>query len=509
MNGNYSQETINAAREAIMSPMGGGNLPLALRKDITQATGLVWYDLRKPALLLYPYLEKMTPLRNRIPRVDGEGGTAIHWKGITAINKNNAGIGVSEGNRGAKVTTTTADYLAAYAGLGFEDAVTWEAKYASKNFEDVKALAALNLLRAFFLAEEPVLLYGNASVLLGQTPQPTVSAAHSPGSTPVGNFLNTTTYSVICVALTPEGASNYSSVSGGVAQTITKTNADGSSDTFGAGSAKQSASGTVTTGGAANDYAISANVTPVPNAAAYAWFIGLVGSERLCQITTINSVLQLTVPVAPAQLASALDTLDHSTNGLIFNGLSTFAQASANGGYVAFQPTGTAGTGTPLTSDGEGGIVEITAAFRYYYDTWRMSPGRMIISSQEVDNIRKKIVNAGNSTVLRMVQAAGAAKTDIVGGTNIIGLLNPYTQEVVPFEIHPNARPGTILFDRDEIPYPGANTGTVKEVELRQDYYQIDWPWTKRNFQMGVYADEVLKVNAPFVLGSIGNIANG
>lgn len=498
----YSQETIDAARAAIMNPMGGGNLPLALRKDITQATGLVWYDLRKPALLLYPFLASMTPLRNRIPRNDGEGGTAIHWKGVTGINTQNAGIGVSEGNRGAKVRTTTADYLAAYAGLGYEDAVTWEAKYAGKNFEDVKALAALNLLRAFFLAEEPVLLYGNATVLLGQTPTPTVAAAAS-----TGNFVNGTTYSVICVALTPEGRASYSSVVNGVAQVITKTNADGSTDTFGAGSAKKSASGTVLTGGGGANYVITATVAVVPGAAAYAWFIGTVGNEQLCQITTINSVSQATIPTG--QLASTLDALDHSINGLLFNGVQTFATQAANGGYVAAQPTGTAGTGTPLTSDGEGGIVELTAAFRFYYDNWRMSPGRIIISSQEVDNIRKKIVNSGNASILRMVQAQGAAKTDVVGGVNIIGVLNPYTQEVVPFEIHPNAVPGTILFDRDEIPYPGANTGVVKEVELRQDYYQIDWPWTKRNFQMGVYADEVLKVNAPFVLGSISNIANG
>jgi hypothetical protein len=47
----------------------------------------------------------ITPLRNLIPRVKGNGGTATNWKAITGINTTNVGLGVSEGNRGGAITT--------------------------------------------------------------------------------------------------------------------------------------------------------------------------------------------------------------------------------------------------------------------------------------------------------------------------------------------------------------------------------------------------------------------
>jgi hypothetical protein len=73
-----------------------------------------------------------------------------------------------------------------------------------------------------------------------------------------------------------------------------------------------------------------------------------------------------------SQLASALPASDQSRNLLVFDGLLTYcANAGTNGAYRAVMPTGTAGTGTGLTSDAAGGIVEITTAFRYFWDNYR------------------------------------------------------------------------------------------------------------------------------------------
>src|SRR5512139_2390353 len=89
-----------------------------LEKIFNTALGLVWYDLEPTAKLLYPVI---TPLRNMIPRVPGSGGTATNWKVITAINANSLSPGVSEGNRTAKIVTSTANKNATYKALGFED----------------------------------------------------------------------------------------------------------------------------------------------------------------------------------------------------------------------------------------------------------------------------------------------------------------------------------------------------------------------------------------------------
>ena len=61
------------------------------------------------------------------------------------------------------------------------------------------------------------------------------------------------------------------------------------------------------------------------------------------------------------------------------------------------QATGTAGTGTPLTSDGAGGISEFEVAFVNFYNKYRLSPTVIYVSSQELVNITKKVIGNGGA----------------------------------------------------------------------------------------------------------------
>src|ERR1041385_5278032 len=54
-----------------------------VRKDYP--SGLVGYDLEPAARVLQPLV---TPLRNKIPRVKGKGGTAANWRQITSLSTN-------------------------------------------------------------------------------------------------------------------------------------------------------------------------------------------------------------------------------------------------------------------------------------------------------------------------------------------------------------------------------------------------------------------------------------
>src|SRR5712664_1268745 len=235
----------------VKAALGAPNEVLA--KAITQGTGLVAYDLQAPALSMIPVI---TPLRNTIPRVKGNGGNAVNWMAVTGINTSKQNPGVSEGNRGAVVTTQVTPYNAPYRGIGLEDYVTFEADDASEGFQDVKATAALNLLRSVMIQEEKVLLGGNGSLAFGVAPTPSLTA--SAANCTIGASI---TVSVIAVALTHDGFYR-STVAGGLPAGVqVKTNADGSTDNFGGGVAQKSVAAAVAVSAGATN-SVAARVTP-------------------------------------------------------------------------------------------------------------------------------------------------------------------------------------------------------------------------------------------------------
>lgn len=492
-----NQQTLALVKEAL----GARNSALeqSLNKGITQATGLVAYDLQAPALSLIPVI---TPLRNLIPRVRGGGGTATNWMAVTGINTGKTGLGVSEGNRGGAIATAVTQYTAPYSGIGLEDFVTFEADDASEGFQDVKATAALNLLRSVMIAEEAVILGGNRSNPLGTTPTPTLVASGTGGT-----IAASLTVSVIAVALTLDGY-NRSSLAGGLpVAAISKTNTDGSVDTFGGGVARQSVAATIAVS-AGTTNSVAATVAVVPGAAAYAWYANTGGIERLFAITTINSVVITSLPGA-SQLASAVAAADNSVNAMVFDGILTFAAKGAtNGAYQGVMANGVAGTGTGFSTDGAGGIVEVTTALRYFWDNYRLSPDTLWCSAQELINITKKIVANGGAPLVRFTQDIGAEHSSITGGALVSAILNPITQTMLKLRIHPNLPAGTVLFTTSSIPYPMNGVGNVMQVKTRREYYQIDWPLRSRKNEFGVYADELLQVYATFSLGTISNIGN-
>jgi len=501
-------ELIKMAQRAAMPD----DLLKAFSQPSSATSGLQMYDLQAPSLKLYPVL---TPLRNMIPRVADGFGTQANWRAVTGINTSNQRAGVSEGHRGAVIAQSTVEYFAAYRAYGLENYVTWDADFSSKGFEDLKALAVLNLLQALMIQEERLDLAGNTSVALGTTPTPPVVAGTS-GSMPTQSAA-----SVICVALGPQAyldvAGHNMGVTGQVFDPttatvpgqITKNNADGSSDTFGGGAAQKGAAATVSVTGP--NGSISATVAPVKGAWGYAWFVGpSAGNERLAAVTTVNSVVLTSFP-SSGQLASSLPASDCSTSSLDYDGL--FAQAiKTNAAYYASLPTGTVGTGTGLTADGAGGIADFEAAFAAFYSRYRLSPTHIFVSAQELVNITKKIIGNSGAPLLRLTmdadQVAQGMTAGITAGARVGSYLNKVTGQVVQMVVHPLLPPGTILFFSESVPYPMPNTPYVVRKRLRRDYYQIEWPLKTRCYEYGVYADGVLQHFAPFSMGVITNIGN-
>jgi hypothetical protein len=497
-----SLESIKAAQQRPFTDPRLASLEKSTYSQSASATsGLTFYDLEPGAKLLYPVL---TPLRNAIPRVSGKGGIQANWRAITAINTSAQRFGVSAANRGGVLAVATQDYSAAYKGIGIETSVDFEAQYAGQGFDDIRGIAAKTGLEALMLGEEAIILGGNASVGLGTTPTPVLSDQATGGA-----LTANTTYSVICAALTLDGVM-YATVAGGVQGEITRTNADGTSDTFGGGAAAPSTSATISTANDGNaTHAIKASVATVSGALGYAWFWGAVGAEALGAITTINSVL-ITAAATGTQHASTLGASDNSTNALVFDGLIAQSVKAGSGSYVYTMPTGTAGTGTPLTADGSGGIVEIDLVLKFMWDNYRLSPDTMWVSSQEALNISKKILQGSNNAAQRFVFES--SQNAIGGGIMVRTYLNRFSMQggtVVDIKIHPNMPAGTLLMTTNILPYPLSGVGNVMQIRTRQDYYQIEWPLRSRRYEYGIYADEVLQHYFPPSLALISNIGNG
>src|SRR5207302_878195 len=332
---NPTQDTLDLVRGALNTPDD------RIAKTISISTGRVAYDLQAPAKNLFPVV---TPIRNSLPRVGGGTGTASNWRQVTALTGSgfDAMGWVPEGQRSGQMSYTTATKSASYVTIGEEDAASYEAISAGRHFEDIQARMTFRLLQKLMRKGEMAVLAGNASLQLGTPATPALSASGS------GATLPAATYSVIAVALTFEGYQN-SSLAAGVATTKTITGADGKTYVLSGGSSNKSANATqaVTLG-----QTLFASVTALQGAMAYAWYVGTAGAETLQAISTINSA-SFAAPLTSGQQAISAITADNSANpNYAYDGLLTSALKSGSNAYVSILPSGTAGTGTPLTASG-------------------------------------------------------------------------------------------------------------------------------------------------------------
>ena len=484
-----------------------GLMKESLTKNVTLATGLSAYDLVAPAKNLYPIV---TPLRNTLPRVGRlNPGDAARWRTITSI----AGSGydamgwVPEGQRTASMSYSAQLQVAPYLTLGEEDTVTFEAEAAAQGYEDIDATATLRLLQKTMRKEETALLGGNASLALGTPGAPTLTASGT------GATLPAATYSVIVVALSFEGYTN-SSVAGGVATTKTITGNDGNTYTLNGGSSNKSSN---TTQAATLGQTLFATAPIVNGAVAYAWYVGVAGSETLQAITTINSVAFSAPLLTGQQPASAIAGDSSRNTTLAFDGLLTVGFNPASSAYVQSFASGAAGTGTFLTASGRGSVVEIDNMLVEMWNAYRLSPTVLYVNAQEQRNITNKCLTSASGPLIRYNVAADSDNGGPYG-VSASGVVrwyyNPFSVDGgfdIPVKVHPDLPPGTILALCERLPvwYQSNQTPNVAEVLTRRDYYRVDWPLRTRRREFGVYAEETLAVYAPFGVGILTNIGNG
>src|SRR6266545_2200127 len=163
-----------------------------LGKDLTLtsplSTGLIPYDLEAPAKLLTP---RPTPLRNRLPRLPGQGTTREFRRILGFTGTGTGGVGYTSPflndsstaqfpaggltlRRGQKISYAADKKNVNYKQQGLSDTVIWSAQFAGQGFQDHRQLSRLALLNASMLVEERALLYarGTDSVFSGAIAAP-------------------------------------------------------------------------------------------------------------------------------------------------------------------------------------------------------------------------------------------------------------------------------------------------------------------------------------------------
>jgi hypothetical protein len=504
-----SRESLALVRDSLIKAGISEDLLKATFNVGTITSGLTFYDLEPLAKLVYPVL---TPLRNYVPRVPGEGGTATNWRSITAIDTTQVPLGVAAGVRGGVIGITTQDNTAPYVTLGQEANQPFEAEMVARGFDDTRALQAKLLLESVMIGEEKLLIGGNGSVALGTTPTVAATGAIT------GGTLAAATFHVRCVALT-FAAYQLASLALGIPTTIAVVSADGGTTTNVNGGAAQvsaDATGVVASGTTGS---IAVTVAAVPGAVAYAWFMsaggGAAGSEVLNQITTSNAATLVATRTTVTPGAGFADTIgtafnaDRSVNNLVFDGLISIIAKSGSGAYVASLDN------AQLNTDSAGGVIEINTALRAFWDTKRLSPDCIWVNAQQQQDITSKVIAGGGAPLFRFIgdmKAGASEQGSAIGGSLVRSYLNKFALDgakEIPIRLHPNVPAGTILFTSSRLPYPVSNVGNVLQVKAQEEYRQWEWPIRTRQYETGVYVRETLQCYFPPAFGMINNVRAG
>jgi hypothetical protein len=456
-----------------------------LEKAINTGVGLVGYNLEAPAKQLVPFA---SPLRNIIPRKVSKTGTSVHWKAITDVSAAGKATAI-EGARGNGMKYTVADKLATFKVVGLQDSVTLEAEAAGRNFQDVKATAVTNLLLRVMTEEEKLILGGQKDAL------PAINTPTASAVTDATSTITAGTYSVKVAALTLVAANRVTTnvqmanIKGLEIPATDSSNQAISGAYDGVTAASTGASVTVASG-----ENITASVSPVKGALAYAWFVGASGSETL-QIVTTNSAVVLTALVTGG---SSAPTADGSADPLAFDGI--IPQIIAGGGLYYDLAN------KQLTA-AAGGIAELDEINSRLFNQYKNGATRYLVSEQLAKDITSAIVKNNGAPTLFI---DNGEKNNITGNYLVRRYVNKsFGGENISIEVHPWLPNGTMVVMCDNVPYPNANISKVLEMECGYDYRQLEYAMTSPKYEFEVRCFEALKHYFPACQAIITNVKAG
>lgn len=508
-----------------------GQVGADLGKDISLtspiSSGLVPYDLEAPAKMLFPVL---SPLRNKIPRVKGQGITR-RIKQITGISNSGTGgvarlspfmadsttdtFGGLTLQRPKKISYAGADVTFNYKQQGLSDSVTWSAEFAGQGFTDARQLSQTSVLLASMLADELGIIGGrgtDAGVYLGAPAAPTFAnfalTVRTAGAGEIGNSANIAN---IYLKVTAEGIFGESAASTTAANT-------GLSAATGKVVDVTVVAGSIPAGVTGFRYYLS-----IDNATWYYYGRSAVygGTSALASAAfTFNFTgggtggAIVTGATAPASdstsSANAYDglltvLLDPARSGAIYNaspiGSAAAAFSTSNPGvefqnlFAALYLGGVANTT---------GVVAGGAANKANPDTiWMHGLDRKQLS----DAIK---VGASTNPAFIYTSQAGSAMnpndpTYKLGGM-VAGIYNEITGKLLNINVHPWFNQGTSLVLSEQLEIPNSEVSDTVYYALPQDYMAINWPVIATTYDVSSWWFGALIHAAPMFSGALTGI---
>lgn len=488
---------LGAVRKSISGEFGYYDDQDRLQKDVsgnvgvTSGLGLMPIPLDAPAKLVYPIL---TPLRNSTPR-ETKGGPSTTFRSITAINTANLWPSVAEAVAGGATGRNSAmafdevDKTFYFKTYGMEGFLTPEAEfggnYEGQDFNN-REFSTLANMQGMMRAEELLMLGGNITALgnVAGIAKAAVQPADTIGSLAVNtdHFFHVTALILRGYAI---GSKGQGTVTAGV-------------DAYGETTGAQVTLKTAAAG--AGSKAVAVTWTPKANAVAYNVYVtdttGIANSLYVGTYTTPYAVVSA-LPVGTNR-ANATDT---TANALDFDGYYSLISA-ANGAYVVPY------TNQPFTADGRGGITQISDALRYMWTSKKVSPDFLLMNAVDRDAAATAIA-AASAPAARLNAEFGQGK--LVGGISFTGVINPYFGDrIIPFLVHPDAVPGTVLGVCQNLGeyYPQSGVAANFKMRMCWDYRREDFAKARRAAEFGIYARGALINYAPFASFKLTGIAN-
>jgi hypothetical protein len=523
-------EDRNRAAEAIMKQLVTGTYDGSLgfqKAGVTTSLGYNFYDLRGPALLIYPV---NTPFRNQIARtgaVNAGTGTMANWKFTKNVGSQYAGV--PEGQRAQVSTPDENNAAATYKALGVERNVTVEAEWAGEGFTGNLSDEHLRGLQSLWLQEEGVILLGNDGAgslgqngfQLGTAPAPVASLV-SGGAITTATLI--TGYVVLLTGLGNPSNSQYGyqqapSVTNGLVPSFSyNAPGTGASITYNGGmSAVSAASNSVTTTG--GTLSVKLAVQPAstigsggyPNGTfGFAWFVSsnatpTKSNAYLTAITQFPTYTVIANPPTSGQNANAAGlSTDNSAQPTDFTGLLSWA---ATYGYWVDLAGGT------LTSAAGGQCTQVEAALEFFFTKYQAGVDSIWGSPDAIKSLQDTILaNGSQNQGGYQVFITRDQQNNILGGIIVSGYTSRYAVDsptggnVIPMKTHPMIPPGTLYFDISKNPYPSSRIPSTRSIFLMRDYYGYEWPAIQRAWAFGTYCNETLAHYTPWLCGVITGI---
>ena len=479
------------------------------------ASGFVPFDLVPFVRTIYPVY---TPLRNKIPRVPGQGlyhrakilasitGSLPGSLGTLQDDSTSEFFGGSFAswpnqlpNSGSQ---TSYDLIVPYKFFALTEGVSWLSQFAGQGFDDLYGLASLVLLQEFMLLEEHDMLASSSQSLTAPA-APTATARNAGTGETAMTFTGTDVF-VLTTALDFWGETAYGS--GNVA---TVTNA--------------------TSGTSVIDVTIQvpSDVTAAPGGLGFAIYLatgsanpGRTGFYRYTGTAAYPSLpggtwgavkvtLQGAVPVTGANPPTA-DTGTGSSTRMesLVSVLSGRAYNGGNGPYPGPGSSPAVNAGYYNGAVGSQFIVSVlqNALQQMFNGTngYFANPSEIICSANDATVLANSIISEQVAAYQLRIQQSEVA--GVIGGAAVANVVNPVTRSMPEILVHPYLPQGNALLMSYTLPQTQNNLGNVVENVMVQDYAQIGWPVIDPTFRQSLLRFGLLWLAAPQYCGLLQGI---